>query len=93
MEIFDMFDGLCPEDLPLDDSPIDPSRVMSLVRAEIKGSKGKPRRLGRAVRTALIAAALAAFLGVTAYAAYEFFIDKYVIDQPAYYEPEAMRED
>ena len=93
MEIFDMFDGLCPEDLPLDDSPIDVKRVLDLVRAEVKVKKKKPLRLGRAVRTALIAAALAAFLGVTAYAAYELFIDKYVIDQPAYYEPETMRED
>lgn len=93
MEIFDMFDGLCPEDLPLDDSPIDTNRVMGLVRAEVKRTKKRPRRLRRAVRTALIAAALAAFMGVTAYAAYEFFIDKYVIDQPAYYETEAQKED
>ncbi len=83
MEIFDIFDGLCPDDLPLDESPIDTKNVLGLVRKEVKG---KPRRLGRAVRTALIAAAVAASLGVTAYAAYEFFIDKYVIDQPAYYE-------
>ncbi len=88
MEIFDMFDGLCPEDLPLDDSPIDTSRVLGLVRAEVKGARGKPRRLGRAVRTGLIAAAVAAFMGVTAYAAYEFFIDKYVIEQPATLETE-----
>lgn len=93
MEIFDMFEGLCPEDLPLDESPIDTGRVLGLVRAEVKGAARRPRRLGRAVRTALIAAALAACLGVTAYAAYEFFIDRYVIDQPAYYEPQAMRED
>lgn len=81
MEIFDMFDGLCPEDLPLGDSPIDPKRVLGLVRAKVKREKRGPRRLSRAVRTALIAAALAAFMGVTAYAAYELFIDKYVIDQ------------
>ena len=93
MEIFDMFDGLCPEDLPLDDSPIDPKRVMGLVRAEVKKERRRPERLGRAVRTGLIAAALAAFLGVTAYAAYELFIDKYVIDQPAYYETEAQAQD
>ncbi len=93
MEIFDMFDGLCPEDLPLGDSPIDTNRVMGLVRAEVKRTKKKPRRLGRTVRTTLIAAALAAFMGVTAYAAYELFIDKYVIDQPAEYETEAQKED
>ena len=88
MEIFDMFEGLCPDDLPLDESPIDTSRVMSLVRAEVKGRKEKPRRVSRAVRTGLIAAAVAAFMGVTAYAAYEFFIDKYVIEQPAKLETE-----
>lgn len=93
MEIFDMFDGLCPEPLPLDDSPIDTNRVMGLVRAEVKRERRGPRRLSRAVRTVLIAAALAAFLGVTAYAAYELFIDRYVIDQPAYYETEAQAED
>ena len=90
MEIFDMFDGLCPDDLPLDESPIDTKNVLGLVRKEVKE---KPRRVGRAVRTALIAAAVAASLGVTAYAAYEFFIDKYVIDQPAYYERSDEAED
>ncbi len=88
MDIFDMFDGLCPDDLPLDESPIETKHVMKLVRAEVKATERRPRHMSRALRTALIAAAMAAFLGVTAYAAYEFFIDKYVIDQPYPFETE-----
>ena len=59
---------------------------MEHVSAALGGKK--PRRLSRAVRTALLAAVLAAFMGVTAYAVYELVIDKYIIDQPAEFETE-----
>ena len=86
MDMFELFDGTCPEELPLDPSPIRADRVMEHVSAALGGKK--PRRLSRAVRTALLAAVLAAFMGVTAYAVYELVIDKYIIDQPAEFETE-----
>ncbi len=67
MDYYDIFNGTCPDDLPLGDSPIDAGRVMGLVRAEVK-SRARPRRLGRTVRVALAAAAIVAALGVTAWA-------------------------
>lgn len=87
MKISELFEGSCPAGLPLDESPIRTERVLDLVRAGMGRTK-KPRRMSRVVRTSLIAAAVAAFMGVTAWAAYELFIDKYVIDQPAVLETE-----
>ena len=81
MDYYDMFNGTCPEDLPLDDSPIDTDNVLAMVRGDLGRAK-RPRKLGRTVRVGLIAAALIVALGVTAYAVYEMFIDKYVIEQP-----------
>ena len=56
MNYYDVFNGTCPDDLPLDESPIGAGRVMDLVRKEVKGMK-QPHRLGRMVRVALAAAA------------------------------------
>ena len=81
MDWFELFDGTCPGDLPLEESPIGTDAVLDLVRQDM-GRRRRPRRLGRMVRTGLVAAALIAALGVTAYAVYEMFIDKYVIEQP-----------
>ena len=92
MNWYDMFNGICPGDLPLEDTPIDAKRVMGLVRENVAGTK-RPHRLGRTVRVGLVAAAILAALGVTAYAAYELFIDKYVIDQPAEYETQEQEQD
>ncbi len=87
MDWFELFNGTCPKDLPLDESPVDTGRVLARVRRGVDRKK-KPRKLGRMVRTGLIAAALIAALGVTAYAVYEMFIDKYVIEQPGEFETE-----
>ena len=81
MDWFDMFNGTCPKDLPLDESPIDTENVLAMVREDLGRTK-RPHKLGRMVRVGLIAAALIAALGVTAYAVYEMFIDKYIIEQP-----------
>lgn len=99
--ISDLMDGLGDETLTLADPEItSPERVLALVRersgataaparhekaATKKTNKAKPHRLGRIL---LIAAALTALLSVTAYAVYELVIDRYVIDQPAWYESE-----
>ncbi len=81
MDWFELFDGTCPGDLPLEGSPIGTDNVLAIVREGLDRAR-RPRRLGRMVRTGLVAAALIAALGVTAYAVYEMFIDKYVIEQP-----------
>ena len=81
MDWFELFNGTCPKDLPLDESPIDTDNVLAMVRADMGRTK-RPRRLGRMIRVGLVAAAILAALGVTAYAVYEIFIDKYVIEQP-----------
>lgn len=90
MDLFDMFDKTCPDELPLGDSPLDPRRVMDLVRAgAAKTARPRPKR--RAVWGALIAAALTACLTVTAYAVYEIFIDRYTIDQETPFLQEDMK--
>lgn len=67
MKISELFEGGCPAGLPLDESPIRTERVLDMVRAGVREEK-RPRRLHRTLRTALIAAAVAAFMGVTAWA-------------------------
>lgn len=82
MDIFELFDGTCPENIPLDESPIDTERVLARVRAGVRGTARRPRRFGRTVRIALSAAALALAMSVTAYAVYLAQIEDYVIEQP-----------
>ena len=80
--ISELMEGLGDETLTLTDPGVtSPERVLALVRARRAAGK-KKRRLGRVL---LIAAALTALLSVTAYAVYELVIDRYVIEQPAWY--------
>ena len=44
MDMFELFDGTCPEELPLDPSPIRADRVMEHVSAALGGKK--PGRTG-----------------------------------------------
>ncbi len=97
--ISDLMDGLGDEALDLADPGVtSPERVLALVRERSGQASAAPawhakakktRRLGR---TLLIAALLAALMGVTAYAVYELVIDRYVIEQPAWYASEEAAE-
>lgn len=92
MKISELFDETCPAGLPLDVSPVRTERVLDLVRAGVQAEK-RPRRLSRTLRTALIAAAMALALSVTAYAVYMAHVGDYLIDQPMQAPPPTVETD
>lgn len=84
IRISDLMDGCCPEKVELGaEDRAAARRVSELVMRKLGAEQAKPRNTGRkTLRTLLLVAAIAAFMGAAAYAFSGWFMDMKKTDEP-----------